>query len=305
MKDLVSVIIPTYKRSETLCSSIESVLNQDYKHIEIIVVDDNGRGTHFQVETESKLRQYIDNGNIKYIVHDVNKNGSAARNTGFHASSGVFINFLDDDDKLLPSKISSQVNSLTNTESKVGASYCNSRIIHRQNITHRLLVHDSQCQDEGNLCKKYIMGQVEFNTSMILFKREAIEKLNGFNESYYRHQDYELMVRFFRYFTIVCSGPESLALYDQTTIRLNTPNSQRDYEIKKKFLSEFKSDFEKIDCYDEIAHNLWWKGGYTALLNKEYILFIQMYKQGRNHARYSIKEYIRFIRSYIVGLMLK
>lgn len=42
---LVSVIIPTYKRSECICKTIDSVLNQTYSNIEIIVVDDNGKGT--------------------------------------------------------------------------------------------------------------------------------------------------------------------------------------------------------------------------------------------------------------------
>lgn len=50
--DLVSVIIPTYKRSDSLCRCIDSVLNQTYPNIEIIVVDDNGEGTDYQKETE-------------------------------------------------------------------------------------------------------------------------------------------------------------------------------------------------------------------------------------------------------------
>ena len=102
---LVSVIIPTYKRSDFLCTTIDSVLAQTYPNIEIIVVDDNGLGTTFQQATEKRLLPYIRMKQINYICHEVNKNGSAARNTGFRASHCEYINFLDDDDELLLEKI--------------------------------------------------------------------------------------------------------------------------------------------------------------------------------------------------------
>ena len=92
---LVSVIIPTYKRSDYLLQTIESVLSQTYPSIEIIIVDDNGLGNKFQVETQKKLQKYIVERKIIYIPHEVNKNGAAARNTGFRASKGEYINFLE------------------------------------------------------------------------------------------------------------------------------------------------------------------------------------------------------------------
>ncbi len=80
-KDLVSVIIPTYQRPENLIRAIESVLTQTYKTIEIIVVDDNGKGTEWQLTTEKLLKDYVVEGKIQYICHKESLNGSAARNT--------------------------------------------------------------------------------------------------------------------------------------------------------------------------------------------------------------------------------
>ena len=88
---LVSIVIPTYARPTNLIRAIESVLAQTYAPIEIIVVDDNGVNTPFQKETENLLSSYIFDGKITYLKHEVNRNGSAARNTGTRASHGEII----------------------------------------------------------------------------------------------------------------------------------------------------------------------------------------------------------------------
>lgn len=56
---LVSVVIPTYARSQYICRAINSVLNQTYQNIEIIVVDDNGENTDNQLATCKMLKPYI------------------------------------------------------------------------------------------------------------------------------------------------------------------------------------------------------------------------------------------------------
>ena len=79
---MVSVIIPTYKRADYLTRAIDSVLNQTYNNIEIIVVDDNNSNSTDRKNTESIMQKYNENSKIKYIKHSKNMNGSAARNTG-------------------------------------------------------------------------------------------------------------------------------------------------------------------------------------------------------------------------------
>lgn len=83
---LVSVIIPTYKRSDCLPNAIKSVLNQTYKDIEIIVVDDNDPESEYRKNTEKVMEGFSQYSNVIYIKHDINRNGSVARNTGFKDS---------------------------------------------------------------------------------------------------------------------------------------------------------------------------------------------------------------------------
>mgnify|MGYP006437461733 CR=1 FL=1 len=102
---LVSCIITTCKRGQLLSRAIESVLNQTYKNIEVIVIDDCPCE-----ETRKIMNKYlIQHHNIIYIQNENNLGPSGARNKGVFESKGEFIAFLDDDDEWLPEKIESQM----------------------------------------------------------------------------------------------------------------------------------------------------------------------------------------------------
>ena len=98
---LVSVIIPTYNRAWALKKAIESVLAQDYKNFELIVVDDGSTD-----DTEALVSEYAKA--VKFIQQP-NLGVSAARNKGISIASGALIAFLDSDDYWEPQKLSAQV----------------------------------------------------------------------------------------------------------------------------------------------------------------------------------------------------
>ena len=77
---LVSVIIATYRRPENLNNAINSVLNQTYPNIELIVVDDNDNNSEYRVSTEKIIDKFSENTKLKYIKHKKNSNGAVARN---------------------------------------------------------------------------------------------------------------------------------------------------------------------------------------------------------------------------------
>ena len=120
----VSVIITTYGGGNEVERAVMSVLNQSYENYETIVVDDNGLGTDAQIKTKTLLQKYIDSGKIKYVAHECNKNGSAARNTGFDNSCGDYVMFLDDDDEYTKTRIEKQVAILESLDESYGVSYC-------------------------------------------------------------------------------------------------------------------------------------------------------------------------------------
>lgn len=197
IKSLVSVIIPTYGGTEFLSRCVDSVLSQTYKNIEIIVVDDNGLGSPKQKETATIMERYKSMSNVKYVCHEVNINGSAARNTGVKTSNGEYIALLDDDDVFLPDKIKRQVELLSSLSLDYGAVYC----------SHETFLDGSKVGEEhalmdGKILYEYMLHKVEIASSSIMVRRNVWEELGGFDESFKRHQDWEFIIRLLNKYSI-------------------------------------------------------------------------------------------------------
>lgn len=100
---LVSVVIPTYRRSALVLRAIRSVLAQTYPHLEIIVVDDCSPD-----DTQTALTQ-ISDARVRCIRHEKNRGLPAARNSGIREAIGAYVAFLDDDDEWRPHKLERQL----------------------------------------------------------------------------------------------------------------------------------------------------------------------------------------------------
>lgn len=238
---LVSVIIPTYKGSTNLKRAIDSVLNQSYKNIELIVVDDNNPDTIDRITTSNIMQSYnLDN--VFYIKHKYNKNGSAARNTGFKASKGDFIALLDDDDYFSKSKIEDQINFLINNE-KYNAVYCW--------YTMKGMVFKPKLI--GSLAKEVLLLKTRIVTPSLMIRREVFEFLNGFDESFERHQDFEFLIRFFEKYEI------GLVTKNLLTIGNNGGINQKKEEdlddIKVYFFKKFEKKIIQLTENDKSFYN--------------------------------------------------
>jgi glycosyltransferase involved in cell wall biosynthesis len=122
--ELVSVIIPTYKRAHILPRAIKSVLNQTYSNLELIIIDDGSRDNTSAVVSDVKDKR------IRYIESSENKGLSSARNTGLRASQGEFVAFLDDDDEWIPDKLQSSLDVFRkNQGSNIGLVYTNGYLV--------------------------------------------------------------------------------------------------------------------------------------------------------------------------------
>lgn len=102
----VSVIIPTFNREKTLLKSINSVLNQTYKNLEILIIDD------CSTDNTPLICKGIIDKRIKYIKLKKRYGASYARNLGIKLAKGTFITFQDSDDIFISNKIEKQLENL-------------------------------------------------------------------------------------------------------------------------------------------------------------------------------------------------
>lgn len=236
IRKLVSVVLPTYKGSDVLERAVNSVLAQTYPQIEIIVVDDNSPESEERKATEVIMSQYETNDKIKYIKHEKNKNGAAARNTGIKNSYGEYIAFLDDDDWFLPKKIEEQVKYLE-VHKEYGACYC---FAQREGKPIETVPYT------GDVSKELLLLKSHMYTPSLCFRRGSLMAINGFDETFRRHQDYELLLRFFQAgFKMGCV--EDVLLELGTGGANNFPKADRSLELKNNFLKSFGPSIDLID----------------------------------------------------------
>ena len=101
---LVSVIIPLYNRENTIRRAVDSILNQTYTNIEVLVVDDGSIDHSVQM-----LDKYIDDDRVKVFCQKQNRGANAARNRGIREAKGEYIAFHDSDDAWVPDKLEKQL----------------------------------------------------------------------------------------------------------------------------------------------------------------------------------------------------
>lgn len=234
----ISVVIPTYKNRGGLTKSVDSALAQDYDGLlEVIVVDDNSPESEDRKNTEALMAKYSENPKVVYIRHDQNKNGAAARNTGIKASKGDYIAFLDDDDIFLKGKLTKQVAYLEQHK-EFDAVYC---------LARRSKYGCSQRIIEGDGTRDILLLESNFFTPSLVFRREALEAINGFDETFRRHQDYELLLRFFAAGYKIGCVPEVLIEIGMN-MGENTPTGKKADDLKAYFFSKFKTFIQKEDA---------------------------------------------------------
>lgn len=192
----VSAIITTYKRPlDVLKRSLDSVLNQTYKNLEIIIVDDSPENFDERKLIEDYLEQ-LKEDRLIYIKHPKNVGANSARNTGIKNSTGYYIAFLDDDDSWAPQKIEKQIKVFSDEE--VGMVYCKAQFI---------MDSGNKREVDTKLKRGYIFDDLLYEnfiggTSFVMFTKEALLMVGGFTETLLSNQDWDVYLQIAKNFKI-------------------------------------------------------------------------------------------------------
>jgi glycosyltransferase involved in cell wall biosynthesis len=208
---LVSCIITTCKRGRILSRAIESVLNQTYMDIELIVIDDCPCA-----ETENIVNIYLqDNPKMQYIKNEKNLGPSGARNKGVSVSNGEYIAFLDDDDEWLAEKIAKQIKFIKNAHIICNPPYFR----HRNDQSLHEIIHKDQ--KSLNECEQWSVEDLYYDFSAFypsgsLLSKNAYTSVDGFDERLTRGEFWDLLLKMTNNKNIAVSCSEKLVVFDRT-----------------------------------------------------------------------------------------
>ncbi|ASM54428.1 hypothetical protein PNIG_a2407 [Pseudoalteromonas nigrifaciens] len=200
----LSIIIPTYGRVTKIRNAIQSALINSL--CEVIVVDDNGKGSEHQLNTESILEDLIVSKKIKYIPLEKNSGAGIARNIGIKQANGEYVTFLDDDDFFIDGKLLEKLNFFKHQQEQ--PAVCCSHMQVEEN-GKGVLANDDKFV--GHDAKTFLLSGSCY-TSMIMIKKSVLEAIGGFYDTPYL-QDHTLMLKAFIQNYSVCVFAENVFVH--------------------------------------------------------------------------------------------
>jgi glycosyltransferase involved in cell wall biosynthesis len=251
---LVSIIVPTYNRAHTVGCAIRSVLSQTYQNFDIIVVDDGS------VDNTEDTVKGLEDPRIRYIRHERNRGGSAARNTGIKAARGEYIAFQDSDDEWLPEKLSKQMQVFANGSIEAGVVY--TRLWRIKDGKKVYTPSADLTQIQGNIHNKLLRGNFVATPTAVV-RKECFERAGMFDEQLPRFQDWDLFIRISRFYEFACvNEPLVVSYLMPDSISANSHATIKALELLlEKYYEEFENDKRSLASIQYTVGNLCCQSG--------------------------------------------
>ena len=188
MSGLVSVVIPLYNKEKYIFQTLQSVMNQTYKSLECIIVDDGSTDNSVEI-----ARKFITDNELPWrLISQENSGQTKARNHGIHQARGEFIAFLDSDDLWPETKIELQVDAIENNPDSV-LVLCSYAIFGEGNSIPRVVIHKTCKKMNSNwLDMRGFGGGLE---SLGLVRRKTLDQIGMFNENLSTSSGLDLSLR--------------------------------------------------------------------------------------------------------------
>lgn len=192
----VTVVIPTHNRADLLPRAVRSALDQTYRHLEVLVIDDGSSD-----ETPSVLeRLSLQDERLRFLRNDVPTGAPAARNRGITEARGTFVAGLDDDDEWHPERIARMLS------------------VYRPDfacVTTDVLIDDGRRRLRWRKPARIMLDDLLLTNhvgNQVLVERERLLEVGGFDESLPAAQDYDLWVRLCEQFGPILNVREPLQI---------------------------------------------------------------------------------------------
>lgn len=255
-KNLVSVIINSYNGEKFVQKSLNSVLNQSYKNLEVIFWDNASTDN-----TKDIINLSNSDKRIKYTYSNKFQKLYAAKNEAVKLASGSYLAFLDVDDWWDKDKLSKQITLMEKENYNIS---CTNYYLfnEKKNITKKIFKKSFDTRDSFNLAlKNYFVGM-----STLIIKKDLYDKLSyGFNKSYEVIGDYDLVLRILKNSNILYIK-EPLSYYRWHHSNL----SNRKFRLNILELIKWKKNLQKIDNFFS-SENLLFLNNHILFLKALYL----------------------------------
>jgi glycosyltransferase involved in cell wall biosynthesis len=183
-KEIVSVVIPSYNHQAYVLKAVESVLEQDWPSIDLIVIDDGSTDASPQILTDYHKRR----GGFRLLI---NRNNGLIKtlNEGLRMAHGEYLCFLASDDYFLPNSISCRASYLANHPDCV-AVFCDAQVLRGDVLTdQRLMSNEAKRLFElSDPIPDFIQG-VHLPIHTLMTRTATFRKIGGYDERYQRCED--------------------------------------------------------------------------------------------------------------------
>jgi len=249
-KYLVSIVVPTYNRGYCIEESLESALNQTYKNIEVIVVDDGSTDN-----TQEILNTLARERKVKYFYQE-NQGPSAARNLGVERAGGKYLAFLDSDDTWTEDKIEKQMKFLKeNPQFKMVVSEgIGARELEGYSRRYRVGVGNDLVDKKEELIKAIFYARIWLCLVTILVEKDAFKRVGGFDEELFSGEDRFFAMNFLTKYKI---GFLEEVVFYRGTQDDNLTNISDELQIEEKSKLLVEKSCDQFEFIRENEANSW------------------------------------------------
>lgn len=247
MIDLVSVIVPVYNVEKYLDRCIESLLNQTYCNLDIILVDDGSKDN-----SGKKCDNWEKKDNRISVIHQENGGLASARNTGLCHAKGQYICFVDSDDWVHVEYVEKQYKALIKNQADIVICSHSIEFIN-DNISQPITFQKEECFDKNNMAKGiYLLEEVDvFNTVWNkMYSKQIIDNLQ-FELNSEPGEDLLFNVKCFLKVNKIIVLPDILYFYmRQDELTLTSSYKKGLFELSQKFNNVQKELYENYNMID-------------------------------------------------------
>ncbi|MEL4455485.1 glycosyltransferase family 2 protein [Lutimonas vermicola] len=259
MNNLISVIVPTFKRPDRLLRALKSVFSQTCQEFEILVIDDDPLENHLE-----ELLKGLEDDRIRLFKNERKKGANGARNFGILNSKGKFLAFLDDDDEWLPDYLQSQRDILQKSNNSYGLVHADYYFEENQLWKKK---HQSY---QGNILAPLITDRFRIGSGSNIFIKSSVIKTTGlWDEEMKRQQDLEFLVRVLSNFMACSNSIVGLKVYGH-----NDPSPEKTFETREFYVHKIQP---YLNLISEKEQNLFFSNHYRRQAN--YLVKMKAYKK--------------------------